>query len=99
MEKRLTLFPDENTESLLLKIVAHSNKSSAIITFTDQGMGMDENKLKRCTEPFFTTKGKGTGLGLALSKQYIEENGGTLLINSKEFDYTRIQLTFRRVIL
>jgi len=97
MEKRLTLYPNSISESLVMKIRAHPHKSSAVITITDQGMGMNEKKLKKCTEPFFTTKEKGTGLGLALSKQYIEENGGTLLIESKELDYTSIQLIFRRV--
>ncbi|KUO71889.1 MAG: hypothetical protein APF77_07195 [Clostridia bacterium BRH_c25] len=96
MEKRLTLHPDSISKPLIMKISAYAHRSSAVITITDQGMGMDGTKLKKCTEPFFTTKEKGTGLGLALSKQYVEENGGTLVINSKELDYTSIQLIFRR---
>lgn len=52
---------------------------------TDTGEGMDEETLKRATEPFFTTKGvgQGTGLGLSMVHGLVEQCGGTLQLHSK----------------
>ena len=46
----------------------------------DNGPGIQAEHLSRLFTSFFTTKapGKGTGLGLALSRQYVESFGGTL---------------------
>jgi signal transduction histidine kinase len=54
------------------------------LSVSDTGDGMDEETLKRATEPFFTTKGvgKGTGLGLSMVHGIAEQSGGTLLLTS-----------------
>lgn len=54
------------------------------ITVTDQGSGLTADNLARATEPFFTTKepGKGLGLGLFLARSLAERFGGDLLIDS-----------------
>jgi CheY-like chemotaxis protein len=55
---------------------------------------MDRAVLARVTEPFFTTKepGKGTGLGLAMAKGFVEQSGGSLAIDSTVGFGTRISL-------
>ena len=50
------------------------------IYFKDTGNGMSQEILKRVGEPFFTTKEDGTGLGVMISKQIIENHGGTIHI-------------------
>ena len=52
----------------------------------DSGPGVPPELSARIMEPFFTTKqiGKGTGLGLSLSKAFVEENGGELLLSERE---------------
>lgn len=60
----------------------------------DTGIGMSEEELRQCTEPFFTTKKKGTGMGLALAKQFIKENGGRFEIESKEGVGTSVRMIF-----
>ena len=64
------------------------------ITVSDTGSGMDRTVLARVTEPFFTTKqpGKGTGLGLAMAKGFVEQSGGSLSIDSVIGRGTRIIL-------
>jgi signal transduction histidine kinase len=49
------------------------------IEFEDTGKGIPVELMKKIFQPFFTTKGKGTGLGLAVSKRIIEGNGGSII--------------------
>ncbi|WP_158921742.1 PAS domain S-box protein [Acidisphaera sp. S103] len=68
------------------------------IVVSDTGDGMDHAVLARVTEPFFTTKepGKGTGLGLAMAKGFVEQSGGSLSIDSVVGRGTRISLWLPR---
>jgi signal transduction histidine kinase len=54
------------------------------ICVTDDGEGMDEETLRRSTEPFFSTKGigKGTGLGLSMVHGLAAQSGGALRLDS-----------------
>lgn len=65
------------------------------ICITDYGVGMTDEEIKHATEPFYTTKPRGTGMGLAVTRQFVEENGGRLLIQSKKHQYTRVILFFK----
>ncbi|HEY0882570.1 MAG TPA: ATP-binding protein, partial [Archangium sp.] len=51
----------------------------------------------RMFEPFFTTKppGKGTGLGLALSREYVENFGGTLSVQNVEPRGAQFSITMK----
>ena len=51
---------------------------SAIVTVTDNGIGLPTESRERLTEPYVTTRARGTGLGLAIVKKIIEDHGGTL---------------------
>lgn len=64
------------------------------ISVTDTGSGMDEETLRRATEPFFTTKGvgKGTGLGLSMVHGLAEQSGGRFLLKSKVGEGTTAEL-------
>ncbi len=54
----------------------------------DNGEGMSNDVLEKIKEPFFTTKMKGTGLGVSLSSEIIEAHGGKLLYESEFGKYT-----------
>jgi len=53
------------------------------IAITDTGSGITEDVLKKLFEPLFTTKAKGIGLGLAITKGIVEKHGGSIEIQSK----------------
>ena len=53
------------------------------IAFKDTGIGMDKETLRNLFNPFFTTKDKGTGLGMALTHKIIEDHQGTIEVTSE----------------
>ncbi len=53
------------------------------VTVRDTGVGIPPEQLDDLFTPFFTTKRKGTGLGLALTHKIIEEHGGSIQIASE----------------
>jgi signal transduction histidine kinase len=53
------------------------------IRFRDSGVGIPPTDLKNLFIPFFTTKDKGTGLGLPISQRIIENHGGTIEVRSQ----------------
>ncbi len=65
-----------------LTLRAYRDGEFGCIAVTDTGCGIPPEALDRVAEPFFTTKAGGTGLGLPVSRQLAEMNGGTLEISS-----------------
>jgi signal transduction histidine kinase len=53
------------------------------IIFKDNGCGIPPENLEKIYEPLFTTKPKGIGLGLAISRRLVEQNGGKIEVASK----------------
>ncbi|MBA7579606.1 Adaptive-response sensory-kinase SasA [subsurface metagenome] len=53
------------------------------ISFADTGVGIPEDNLKKLFEPLFTTRAKGIGLGLAITKTLVEGHKGTIEVQSK----------------
>jgi two-component system, NtrC family, sensor kinase len=65
------------------------------VAVRDTGCGMPEADVQKAFEPFFTTKavGKGTGLGLFLSRETVLAHGGNLLLESKTDRGTTVTVT------
>jgi PAS domain S-box-containing protein len=70
-----------------------------ILTITDTGHGIPPNVLDKIFDPFYTTKElKGTGLGLTICKQIMEENKGTIFISSEVNVGTSVKLTLPTIL-
>ncbi len=54
-----------------------------VISVTDSGPGIPAEQLEEILTPFFTTKEKGSGLGLALTQNIVHEHGGTMRVDSE----------------
>jgi len=90
LEQRRRQEPAE--QPLTLTIRAAEEDAAIRLAVEDEGIGMDELSRQRAFEPFFTTKPHGTGLGLALSRQLIQENNGELLLESMPDKGTRVTI-------
>ncbi len=68
----------------LIEVRTISSNDRVIIQITDNGKGMNARTLEHAFDEYFTTKpnGKGTGLGLTLSRELIREAGGSLTLDS-----------------
>lgn len=69
------------------------NENELQITIIDEGSGIPEDKIKRLGEPFYTTKDRGTGLGLMVSYKIIEEHCGSVEVESKVGNGTAFHIT------
>jgi len=69
-----------------------------LVEFKDSGPGIAPDVLEKLATPFYTTRSDGTGLGLAMSRNWIARHGGTMQIESTEGDGTivRVALPLRR---
>ena len=75
-------------ENPMIKVWTEIKGDSFYVYIRDNGEGITEDVLKKMKEPFFTTKMRGTGLGVPLSSEIIEAHGGKLLYDSKLGEYT-----------
>ena len=63
------------------------------VLFQDRGYGMPEDVLARLGEPFYTTKERGTGLGIMITNKIIEDHHGQLVVESKVGEGTVVSVT------
>ncbi len=68
----------------LVEIAAGGTGAEAVIEVRDRGAGLGAEARASLFRPFFTTKEKGTGLGLALAKKVADAHGGTLALDPRE---------------
>lgn len=82
-----------------IKVTISSNSESVFVDVRDTGKGIARSNWKRIFEPGFTTKTRGWGLGLSLSRRIIEEyhKGRIAVIDSEIGKGTTIRITLKRI--
>jgi two-component system nitrogen regulation sensor histidine kinase NtrY len=68
---------------LTIAVDYRETQSAIGVAISDTGAGMDDEAVKRMFEPYFSTKARGTGLGLTIAKRNVELNGGTISVESR----------------
>jgi two-component system nitrogen regulation sensor histidine kinase NtrY len=85
----------ENKEEKLIQFNAFIDDNGKIILeVSDSGKGIEEDALSKIFIPFFTTKKKGSGIGLSLSKQIMRRHKGNIQVRSELGKGTTFKLIF-----
>lgn len=79
-----------------LEVLTEEKNEEIILKVRDNGYGIAKEHLPHIFEPFFTTKetGKGTGLGMAIVAQVVEDHQGRIFVESEEGKGTEITVIF-----
>ena len=75
---------EASPEGGALRIAAYLKNGTVGIRVTDQGKGIGPEDRERIFEPFYSTKDRGSGLGLCISQRIIDEHGGTIRVEAPE---------------
>ncbi len=75
-----------------VSLAAREDKGRVVVSVIDTGSGMTEQEQERMFDPFFTTKKTGTGLGLAVSHQIVEQHNGSFEVISAPDKGTEINI-------
>ena len=79
-----------------VSVAAATRPDGVAITITDTGPGVAPDARDRIFEPLFTSKAKGTGLGLTVCRQIIEQHGGTITLASTSGPGAEFQIRLPR---
>ena len=74
---------------------SYSHQGQTVIEVTDNGIGIEPNKLDQIFVPFFSTKDQGSGIGLSLSRHIMTLHHGALKVQSQPGQQTSFFLYFR----
>ena len=77
-----------------LTIAAFTEESNVHLQVADTGCGISRDNIKKIFEPLYTTKKGGIGLGLSISKNLVEANGGAIVVHSEEGRGSAFSLIF-----
>jgi PAS domain S-box-containing protein len=67
-----------------LKVSTKRTRGFVEISFKDTGIGIPKENMGKLFTPFFTTKAKGMGMGLAICKKFVDAHGGSIEVKSEE---------------
>ncbi|MCW9023110.1 MAG: ATP-binding protein [Gammaproteobacteria bacterium] len=77
-----------------ISISLQRRNNKLVLTMSNSGEILSKETLHRAFDPFYTTKPKGTGLGLGLVKRVVEEHGGSVVLESTSEFGTVLTLSF-----
>jgi two-component system, sporulation sensor kinase E len=66
-----------------LTVQTGANEEAVFVSITDTGTGIPQEQLNRIFQPFFTTKKKGSGLGLMIVQRIVGDHGGRIDLESQ----------------
>ena len=78
----------------IIEIKTEKDKNNIIIKIKDNGPGMPEEVVNKMLKPFYTSKEKGTGLGLYITHKLVKKYNGEIKINTQKGEGTEFTLIF-----
>ena len=75
-----------------IKVDVKKNRKSVSLQIRDNGCGIPKKELKKIGELFYSSKEKGCGIGVPISKEIINLHNGFLKYSSKEGEYTKVAI-------
>lgn len=87
----------EMDESAHVKVKLSESADTYQVEVIDKGKGISDDAKDRIFVPYFTTKSKGTGLGLAMSKQIVENMKGSIRFETQLNEGTTFYVTFPKI--
>ena len=67
-----------------LSISTEQDHRGVLVAVHDSGLGLDPSHLERVFDAFFTTKSRGTGMGLSICRSIVDAHGGRLWAEANE---------------
>jgi len=83
-----------STKLLKIWTEVDADESTGFVYIEDTGCGISEESMDNIFEPYFTSSGHGTGLGLSVAKDIIEKNGGNIAVYSQPGKGTTFKISF-----
>jgi two-component system nitrogen regulation sensor histidine kinase NtrY len=82
-----------------IRVRVHGSQADAVIEVEDSGCGLPTDDLEMLTRPFFSTKGRGSGMGLAIVHRVVQDHGGSLEVGPSESGGARFRIVLPGVML
>ncbi len=73
----------------------HGENGWVHLAIADTGTGIPEETMPKIFKPFYSTKAKGAGLGLAIVERIVQEHGGNVTVSSKVQVGTTVEISLR----
>ncbi|HVX12765.1 MAG TPA: ATP-binding protein [Pirellulales bacterium] len=83
LENAVSVLPDSGSIDIICSDAEFDGRPALRIAFCDNGPGLTAEQRRRIFEPFYTTKTKGTGLGMAIAKRIVQSHGGLIEADSQ----------------
>jgi signal transduction histidine kinase len=81
-----------NSAERRVEVSIQKRNGFGVVCIRDNGCGIDEDKLSKIFNPFFTSKENGTGLGMAVARKIIEAHRGTVEVRSQRGAGTEFEI-------
>jgi PAS domain S-box-containing protein len=96
LENAIQVSPNQGVITVRCHEVLCNDKPAVSVSIRDQGPGLTPEQRRRIFEPFYTTKTKGTGLGMAIVQRIVLSHGGAITLGSENGPGAEIEIILPR---